>query len=65
MDGFRASSGFDTIVRSRSRTPTGNDAVPVNTNAWNRVRYTLLAPVYDRVAGFRAQRRRSLELLVL
>jgi ubiquinone/menaquinone biosynthesis C-methylase UbiE len=37
--------------------------VPVNTNAWNRVRYTLLAPVYDRVAGFRAQRRRSLELL--
>jgi ubiquinone/menaquinone biosynthesis C-methylase UbiE len=39
--------------------------VPVNTNAWNRVRYTLLAPVYDAVAGFRAQRRRSLELLAL
>lgn len=35
----------------------------VNTNAWNRVRYTLFAPLYDRVAGFRAQRRRSLELL--
>ena len=39
--------------------------MPVNTNAWNRVRYTLLAPVYDAVAGFRAQRRRSLELLDL
>lgn len=39
--------------------------MPVNTNAWNRVRYTLLAPVYDAVAGFRAQRRRSLELLGL
>jgi phosphatidylethanolamine/phosphatidyl-N-methylethanolamine N-methyltransferase len=37
--------------------------VPVNTNAWNRIRYTLLAPVYDAVAGFRAQRRRSLQLL--
>ena len=23
-------------------------AVPVNTNAWNRIRYTLLAAVYDR-----------------
>ncbi len=31
--------------------------------AWNRVRYTLLAPVYDRVAGFGAERRRSLSLL--
>lgn len=39
--------------------------MPVNTNAWNRVRYTVLAPVYDAVAGFRAQRRRSLELLAL
>ncbi len=39
--------------------------MPVNTNAWNRVRYTALAPLYDRVAGFRAQRRRSLELLDL
>jgi phosphatidylethanolamine/phosphatidyl-N-methylethanolamine N-methyltransferase len=37
----------------------------VNSNAWNRIRYTLLAPLYDRVAGFHAQRRRSLELLSL
>jgi phosphatidylethanolamine/phosphatidyl-N-methylethanolamine N-methyltransferase len=35
----------------------------VNTLGWNRVRYTLLAPLYDRVAGFRPQRKRSLELL--
>ena len=35
----------------------------VNTLGWNRVRYTLLAPLYDRVAGFRPQRRRSLEVL--
>jgi ubiquinone/menaquinone biosynthesis C-methylase UbiE len=37
--------------------------MPLNTLAWNRVRYTLLAPLYDTVAGFRPQRRRSLELL--
>lgn len=37
--------------------------MPVNTLAWNRVRYTLLAPLYDRVAGFRPQRRRAIELL--
>lgn len=37
--------------------------MPLNTLAWNRVRYTLLAPLYDRVAGFGPQRRRSLELL--
>ena len=37
--------------------------MPVNTLGWNRVRYTLLAPLYDRVAGFRPQRRRSIELL--
>lgn len=37
--------------------------MPVNTLGWNRVRYTLLAPLYDRVAGFRPQRRRSLALL--
>jgi len=37
--------------------------MPINTLGWNRVRYTLLAPLYDRVAGFRPQRRRSLELL--
>jgi ubiquinone/menaquinone biosynthesis C-methylase UbiE len=35
----------------------------VNTLGWNRVRYTLLAPLYDRVAGFRPQRQRSMELL--
>ena len=35
----------------------------VNTLGWNRVRYTLLAPLYDRVAGFRPQRKRSLEVL--
>jgi ubiquinone/menaquinone biosynthesis C-methylase UbiE len=37
--------------------------MPINTLGWNRVRYTLLAPLYDRVAGFRPQRRRSMELL--
>lgn len=37
--------------------------MPINTNRWNRWRYTLWAPVYDRlVAHFRRQRRRSLEL---
>ncbi|MET0400144.1 MAG: methyltransferase domain-containing protein [Longimicrobiaceae bacterium] len=56
-------SAVDTIVALVHPSPAARIAVPVNTNAWNRVRYTLLAPVYDRVAGFRAQRRRSLELL--
>jgi SAM-dependent methyltransferase len=37
----------------------------INTNRWNRIRYTLFAPLYDRVASFAAQRRRSLELLAL
>ena len=37
--------------------------MPLNTLAWNRARYTLLAPLYDTFAGFRPQRRRSLELL--
>ncbi|HEX2205750.1 MAG TPA: methyltransferase domain-containing protein [Longimicrobium sp.] len=37
--------------------------MPVNTLAWNRARYTLLAPVYDLVAGFGRQRRRALALL--
>ena len=32
-------------------------------NAWNRLRYTVYAPVYDHVAGFAAQRRRSVEVL--
>ena len=35
----------------------------VNTLGWNRVRYTLLAPAYDLVAGFGAQRRRSIGVL--
>jgi ubiquinone/menaquinone biosynthesis C-methylase UbiE len=37
----------------------------INTNRWNRIRYTVFAPLYDRVASFTAQRRRSLELLAL
>lgn len=38
---------------------------PVNTNAWNRLRYTIYAPFYDRIARFSRQRRRSIELLRL
>lgn len=34
-------------------------------NRWNRVRYTLWAPVYDWIAGFRPQRERALRLLDL
>ena len=37
----------------------------VESNAWNRVRYTLIAPLYDWVVRFRASRRRSVELLAL
>lgn len=37
----------------------------VNTNGWNRLRYTLYAPLYDRVARFGRTRRRSLSLLEL
>ena len=33
--------------------------------SWNRLRYTLWAPFYDRVAIFRRQRRRSIDLLGL
>jgi ubiquinone/menaquinone biosynthesis C-methylase UbiE len=37
-----------------------------DTNLWNRIRYTLSAPIYDRVAGWlKTRRRRSLELLDL
>lgn len=32
-------------------------------NAWNRLRYTVYAPLYDRVAGFGPQRHRAIELL--
>ncbi|HYG61401.1 MAG TPA: methyltransferase domain-containing protein [Thermoanaerobaculia bacterium] len=34
-------------------------------NAWYRVRYTLYAPLYDRITKFHAERRRSVELLGL
>lgn len=38
--------------------------MPRRTNgAWNRLRYTVYAPLYDRVAGFARQRRRSIALL--
>jgi len=37
----------------------------LNTLAWNRTRYTLLAPFYDLFAGFGPQRRRAVELLNL
>jgi len=40
--------------------------VPVNTNAWNRLRYTFWAPVYDILGrGLDRQRRLSLALLDL
>lgn len=39
--------------------------MPINTNRWNRIRYTVWAPLYDRVASFGAQRRRSIALLGL
>lgn len=37
----------------------------INTNRWNRIRYTAFAPLYDSVVRFGAQRRRSIELLAL
>jgi phosphatidylethanolamine/phosphatidyl-N-methylethanolamine N-methyltransferase len=40
--------------------------MPINTLRWNRLRYTLLAPVYDLftgIADFQVQRQRSLALL--
>ncbi len=37
----------------------------MNLTAWNRLRYTLWAPLYDRVARFGRQRRRSISLLAL
>ena len=36
-----------------------------DTNRWNRIRYTLWAPLYDLVVGFGRQRRRSISLLEL
>jgi phosphatidylethanolamine/phosphatidyl-N-methylethanolamine N-methyltransferase len=57
---FRTFALDGSFSRIHSVRPT---PMPINTLGWNRVRYTLLAPLYDRVAGFRPQRRRSLELL--
>lgn len=37
----------------------------INTNRWNRIRYTLLAPFYDWVTAFPRQRARSIALLDL
>ena len=38
----------------------------INTNTWNRIRYTLYAPFYDLAARwFAGQRRRSIALLDL
>jgi ubiquinone/menaquinone biosynthesis C-methylase UbiE len=39
--------------------------MPINTLGWNRIRYTLIAPVYDAVVRMGAQRRRAVELLRL
>lgn len=39
--------------------------MPINTNAWNRARYTVFAPFYDRIASFAKQRQRAVELLQL
>jgi phosphatidylethanolamine/phosphatidyl-N-methylethanolamine N-methyltransferase len=40
--------------------------MPINTNTWNRIRYTLYEPFYDLAAGwFTKQRRRSIALLAL
>ncbi|MGC1403240.1 MAG: methyltransferase domain-containing protein [Thermodesulfobacteriota bacterium] len=40
--------------------------MPINTNTWNRIRYTLYEPFYDLAAGwFTKQRRRSIALLDL
>jgi phosphatidylethanolamine/phosphatidyl-N-methylethanolamine N-methyltransferase len=39
--------------------------MPINTNAWNRIRYTAFAPLYDSVARFSTQRKRSVALLEL
>lgn len=35
----------------------------INTNRWNRIRYTAFAALYDRIASFGTQRRRSIALL--
>lgn len=38
---------------------------PFQTNAWNRIRYSLYSPFYDALIGFSRQRRRSIDLLEL
>lgn len=37
----------------------------INTNRWNRIRYRLIAPLYDRIVRFGATRKRSIALLGL
>lgn len=37
----------------------------INTNTWNRIRYTLWAPIYDWIAAFPTYRRRSVDMLGL
>lgn len=38
----------------------------MNTNRWNRIRYTLYAPIYDRIVrSFNPSRKRSIQLLEL
>ena len=39
--------------------------VSINTNLWNRLRYTVYAPLYDQMVKFQRPRRRSIELLEL
>jgi ubiquinone/menaquinone biosynthesis C-methylase UbiE len=39
--------------------------VKVRSNAWNRIRYTVIAPLYDRVARFDPARERSVGMLAL
>lgn len=45
--------------------PGRSAPVRIHANVWNQFRYTLWAPIYDRVAAFPAHRRRSIELLNL
>src|SRR5690606_8852460 len=50
---------------SQRRRPLRVLTVGINTNRWNRLRYTLYAPVYDRVVRFQRPRRTSIDLLAL
>jgi phosphatidylethanolamine/phosphatidyl-N-methylethanolamine N-methyltransferase len=53
------------LERERTLAPTTRTlgTMIANTNHWNQIRYTAYAPIYDRIAGFVAQRRRALTLL--